>query len=67
MKRTFIEVLTIISVVILNGLPMSAKSQKPSSFGYKAISKNGKIDLWIGSRNTGLCRFDGKTFTSFSE
>jgi ligand-binding sensor domain-containing protein len=26
---------------------------------------DGKI--WIGTRNVGLCRFDGKTFTSFSE
>ncbi len=24
-------------------------------------------NLWIGTRNTGLCRYDGKTFTSFSE
>lgn len=24
-------------------------------------------NLWVGTRNTGLCRFDGKTFTSFSE
>lgn len=24
-------------------------------------------NFWIGTRNTGLCRFDGKTFTSFSE
>jgi ligand-binding sensor domain-containing protein len=24
-------------------------------------------NLWIGTRNTGLCRFDGKTFTSFSD
>jgi ligand-binding sensor domain-containing protein len=23
--------------------------------------------LWIGTRNNGLCRFDGKTFTNFSE
>lgn len=24
-------------------------------------------NIWVGSRNTDLCRFDGKTFTSFSE
>ena len=24
-------------------------------------------NIWVGTRNTGLCRFDGKTFTSFSE
>jgi len=24
-------------------------------------------NIWIGTRNTGLCRFDGNTFTSFSE
>jgi ligand-binding sensor domain-containing protein len=24
-------------------------------------------NLWIGTRNMGLCRYDGKTFTSFSE
>jgi ligand-binding sensor domain-containing protein len=24
-------------------------------------------NLWVGTRNTGLCRFDGKTFTSFLE
>lgn len=24
-------------------------------------------NLWIGTRNTGLCRYDGKAFTSFSE
>lgn len=23
--------------------------------------------IWVGTRNTGLCRFDGKAFTSFSE
>jgi hypothetical protein len=24
-------------------------------------------NIWVGTRNTGLCRFDGKTFMSFSE
>jgi ligand-binding sensor domain-containing protein len=24
-------------------------------------------NIWVGTRNTGLCRFNGKTFTSFSE
>jgi ligand-binding sensor domain-containing protein len=24
-------------------------------------------NLWVGTRNTGLCRFDGKTFVSFSQ
>ena len=24
-------------------------------------------NIWVGTRDTGLCRFDGKTFTSFSE
>jgi ligand-binding sensor domain-containing protein len=24
-------------------------------------------NIWFGTRNTGLCRYDGKTFTSFSE
>ncbi|WP_394351059.1 hypothetical protein [Spirosoma arboris] len=24
-------------------------------------------NFWIGTRNTGLCRYDGKTFISFSE
>ena len=24
-------------------------------------------NIWVGTRNTGLYRYDGKTFTSFSE
>lgn len=27
--------------------------------------RNGNI--WIGTRNTGLCKFDGETFINFSE
>ena len=32
---------------------------------YKFEDKSGNI--WVGTNNTGLYRFDGKTFTDFSE
>jgi len=35
--------------------------------GVYSIVEDIKGNLWIGTRNTTLCRFDGKTFTTFSE
>ena len=38
------------------------------SDGMIAFMLEDKIgNIWVGTRNTDLCRFDGKTFTSFSE
>ena len=35
--------------------------------GVWSILEDNAGNFWIGTRNTGLCRFDGKTFTIFSE
>ncbi|HAK76218.1 MAG TPA: hypothetical protein DCM71_04750 [Runella sp.] len=35
--------------------------------GVFSIVQDTDGNIWVGSRNTDLCRFDGKTFTSFSE
>jgi len=35
--------------------------------GVFSILEDVDSKIWIGTRNTGLCHFDGKTFTSFSE
>lgn len=35
--------------------------------GISCIVEDKDGNIWTGTRNTDLCRFDGKTFTSFSE
>ena len=35
--------------------------------GVFSIVEDTNGNIWVGTRNTGLCRFDGKTFTSFSD
>ena len=38
-----------------------------SGNGVSGILEDKDGNLWIGTSNTGLCRYDGKNFSSFSE
>ena len=44
-----------------------SKKDGLSHNGVWSILEDKAGNFWIGTRNTGLCRFHGKTFTSFSE
>jgi len=56
-------------VWVYNGISFTNFSTKDglSDNGISSVLEDGDGNIWVGTRNTGLCRFDGKTFTSFSE
>lgn len=46
----------------------SIESSKPNGDGWiRLIVNDKKGNIWFGTRNTGLYKFDGKSFTNYSE